>query len=187
MMPLTVRNQWDLSAQALPPSGLTGNPQWTALSGRTISILYKEGPVQSFLERHGAGFDDNKCPVRRGATPPPRARCSRTRSCAPWWPESDMSAPACPPGPTVPAGAKSLDSGPPRFIRDFAHCPNRAETRPSAELRVEGSPSWEAWGARQSHAQRQQVAWCSNASPAPGRVREGVRVCAYKSVSVLRV
>ena len=33
----------------------------------------------------------------------------------------------------------------PKFIPDFAHCPNTVKTQLSAKLRVEGSPSWEAW------------------------------------------
>lgn len=48
-----------------------------------------------------------------GAPPPANTRCSRTRSCVPWWPESDMSAPGCPPGPQCRLGQSPWTADPP--------------------------------------------------------------------------
>ena len=66
-----------------------------------------------------------------------------------------------------------------KFIRDFAHYPNMAKTQSCAELRVEGSPSWEAWGR-----------WAEPCSTATGsRVLQGgmCEAVHIKFVSVLRV
>ena len=57
----------------------------------------------------------------------------------------------------------------PKFIPDFAHCPNTVKTQSSSELRVEGSPSWEAWGCSAELSGHRQ----------PGAPGWNVRVCAY--------
>ena len=83
------------------------------------------------------------------------------------------------PGPHGGGWARVAAQWTPKFIRDFAHYPNMAKTQSCAELRVEGSPSWEAWGC-----------WAEPCSTATGsRVLQGgmCEAVHIKFVSVLRV
>lgn len=137
------------------PSGLTGNHPSGQLFLEGLSQSWTKRVLSRVLERHGAGFNDNKCPLRLGRLAPTPHQMLRTLTAEQHPGLLAHRPPRCRLGQVTAQWT-------PKFIPVFAHCPNTVKTQLSAELRVEGLPSWGGMGgARQSHAQRPQAAGCS--------------------------